>query len=143
MIDEPTTTEINNADESPQNYTRAVFQKGMNVFVEGEPGDIAYVIQSGKVEVLKGHVEQTSLGFREKGETIGEMALFSDMPRAATVVARENTVVLGISKEAFAYRMETMDPAMRSIMGNLVARLREVSTHLVMKKEKTVWAKRG
>ena len=129
--------------EEPKDFVRAEFSKGAYIFTEGEPGDLAYVIQKGSVEIVKGLIDKTRLGTRSKGEVIGEMALFDDSARIATVIALEDTVVIGISREAFQGRLNAMDPPMRAIMENLVSRLAELSVRMVTSKTPDNWKKRS
>ena len=48
---------------------------GEELFAEGDPGDKAYVIKEGELEVIKKSVERdVLLAVRKTGEVIGEMA---------------------------------------------------------------------
>ena len=59
------------------------------LFAEGEPGDRAFVIRSGEVEISKGSAgRDVLLAVRTTGDVIGEMALIEDAPRMATATAR-------------------------------------------------------
>ncbi len=127
----------------PKNFTKQEFATGSHIFNEGDTGDMAYVIQSGSVEIFKGLlVDKVSLGKRSRGAVIGEMALFGDSARVATAVALEKTVVVGISRDAFRKRLDSMDPSMRAIMESLVDRVSDLSTRMVMTKNQDVWNKR-
>jgi CRP-like cAMP-binding protein len=62
---------------------------------EGDEGKSMYVIQSGKVEVIKKRPEgELKLRIMTKGEIFGEIALFDHMPRSATVF----NILEGMSK---------------------------------------------
>jgi len=79
---------------------RRSFREGEAVFHEGEPGVGMYVIESGSVRVFicapdSHEIELASLG---KGEFFGEAALLEDEPRSATVVALEDTALIGLFK---------------------------------------------
>ena len=59
---------------------------GEELFAEGDPGDQAYVIKEGELEVIKKSVDRdVFLAIRKSGEVIGEMALLEDAPRSATI----------------------------------------------------------
>lgn len=71
---------------------------GATVFAQGEPGDRYFVIDEGIAEVLgDGHIV-TTLG---RGEGFGEIALLRRVPRTATVRARTNLRLEGLSSDRF------------------------------------------
>lgn len=74
------------------------YEPGQIVFRQGDPGECAYFVQSGEVEVVReGPEGETVLARLAKGQHFGEMALLSNQPRNATVrvVARTRLAVLG------------------------------------------------
>ncbi len=77
-----------------------IYEAGEVIINEGDEGDEAYVIYSGKVEVYRsvsgGIVKLNSLG---PGELFGELALFGDGFRSASVKATEETIIGVIAKE--------------------------------------------
>jgi len=113
------------ADET--RYFKKTFEESKYLIREGEPGEVAYVIQKGEVEIVKGFVNARHLAFRVKGDVIGEMALLDNRPASASARAMTDVEVVGISREEFQARADAMDPAMRSIMLHLVKRLRDAS----------------
>jgi HEAT repeat protein len=76
-----------------------VFSEGELLAVRGEPGDTLYVIVDGQVQVL-GAGEQ-ELAVRGPGDFIGEMAVISSKPRAASLLATSDVRVLELHKPAF------------------------------------------
>jgi eukaryotic-like serine/threonine-protein kinase len=74
---------------------RKVFPPGSVIIREGDVGDAAYMIVSGRCQVTRRVGEQeepiTTMG---AGDVFGEMALLLAEPRAATVVAEDNVTVL-------------------------------------------------
>ena len=76
-----------------------VFSEGELLAVRGEPGDTLYVIIDGQVQVL-GAGEQ-ELAVRGPGDVIGEMAVISSKPRAASLLATSDVRVLELHKPAF------------------------------------------
>jgi signal transduction histidine kinase len=71
---------------------------------EGDPGDALYIVEKGRVAVLKGIGGGRSalLGYRGQGEILGEMSLVGRQPRSASVVAVEDTELLRIDAADFA-----------------------------------------
>ena len=102
---------------------------------EGELGDKVYVLEQGRVEVLKsvGH-EQRLLKELGPGDCFGEMALLDISPRSATVRALEDCQALEIPAAAL-YQLYREDLAQFSLlslnMGREVSRrLRETESLL-------------
>jgi len=79
---------------------RVAFLAGDIIIRQGDPGDFAYIIESGRVEILLGQPDGRSqcVGTRGIDTMIGEMALVDDAPRTATVRALEDCTLLRISK---------------------------------------------
>jgi len=74
------------------------FEQGVDIIVQGEPGDRFYVIEQGLVEVFQGD------SFRRRqdvGDSFGEIALLRGSPRTATVRTVEKTRVLALDREPF------------------------------------------
>jgi CRP-like cAMP-binding protein len=105
---------------------RAQFSPGECVFREGEFAMCAYIVESGRVEVMKealgGPILINTLG---PGELFGEMALLGDTNRTATVNAVESTTLLVVNPTALTYKLEAADPVVRRLVKVLIARLRD------------------
>jgi cAMP-dependent protein kinase regulator len=77
------------------------FEPGVSIVTEGESGSSMFALVEGRVDVVR----QLEGGQRRKvvsmgeGEFFGEMALLSESPRLASVVAAERTVVLELTRE--------------------------------------------
>jgi CRP-like cAMP-binding protein len=71
---------------------------GTDVIVEGARGDEFFVILDGTVRVTRGVTRIAELG---PGDFFGEMALFDDVPRNATVTSTEPLRVLILGRDAF------------------------------------------
>jgi serine phosphatase RsbU (regulator of sigma subunit) len=99
--------------------------EGTVVFREGEHDDTMYVIQSGRVAIVKGNYEDpVVLAYRGKGEILGEMALLDDQPHSASVIALDETQLLCVHRTDFQKLLEG-DPALvMQIMSTLSTRLR-------------------
>lgn len=82
------------------------FQKGEIIFSEFEPGDAFYLIQSGRVELVKiiGDIEKT-LDILQPSEMFGEMAILEDSPRSATAIALDPVKVLEFNRANFEVLM--------------------------------------
>ena len=76
------------------------------IFEEGSSAERFYIVMEGEVEVWKDFrdTERDLLAVHGKGHLFGEMALIDDLPRSATVVARDLTRLLYIERKDF-YRI--------------------------------------
>ncbi|MDR2158488.1 MAG: Crp/Fnr family transcriptional regulator [Treponema sp.] len=86
-------------------FTRT-FQAGEMIFSEFEPGDTFYLIQSGRVELVKiiGDIERT-LDILQPSEMFGEMAILENSPRSATAIALDTVKVLEFNSQNFEILM--------------------------------------
>ncbi|MBM4379506.1 MAG: mechanosensitive ion channel [Deltaproteobacteria bacterium] len=77
------------------------FGRGEQVIEQGAPGQTFYVVAEGTVAVLTGKptVEVARLS---TGATFGEMSLLTGEPRAATVVAATDALLLELDRPTFA-----------------------------------------
>ena len=96
------------------------------IIEEGSPGDCAFIIEKGSVEVSKITLngEKLVLGILEKSEIFGEMGLIDGLPRSATVTALEDCVVCVFTKETFNNLADHNPEALIPIFKVLVRRLR-------------------
>lgn len=104
---------------------------GQELFAEGSPGDRAYVIVEGELEIIKGAGGRPILlAVRKSGEVIGEMALLEEAPRMASVRARSDALLLAISQDQLDYLLNTSASASRAMMNTVLARWRNVTAAL-------------
>ena len=73
------------------------------IFVEGSTADRFYIVMEGRVEVWKNFYDPKPdlLAIHGSGRFFGEMALIDDLPRSATVVAKERTRLLYLYRDDF------------------------------------------
>ena len=71
--------------------------------IEGAIADRFYIVMDGRVEVWKNYYDPRPdlLAVHGPGHFFGEMALIDELPRSATVVAKEATRLLYLSREDF------------------------------------------
>ncbi|MDR1248754.1 MAG: Crp/Fnr family transcriptional regulator [Treponema sp.] len=84
-----------------ERFTRT-FEPGEMIFSEFEPGEAFYLIQEGRVELVKviGDVEKT-LDILQPTEMFGEMAILENSPRSATAIALDKVQVLEFNRQNF------------------------------------------
>ena len=114
-----------------QDLSEVQLAGGEELFAEGAPGDKAYIIREGKLEILTSSGgREVLIAVRKVGEFIGEMALLEEAPRMATVRAREDSLVLAIEKEHFDALVDRSPSALKSMLRTVLARLRETQDTL-------------
>ncbi len=98
------------------------------IFREGKPGNAAYVVQEGKVEVFKtlNGDEEVILGTIEAGGLFGELALVDNKPRMASARATERTVLIAINRQTFEKKMAGSDRFIKAILRILLGNYRTV-----------------
>ncbi len=82
------------------------YSAGQSIFFEYEPGNTFYLIQSGRVKIVKifGNIEKT-IDILKPGEFFGEMALLENAPRSASIVALDDCKLLEFNQDNFEMLM--------------------------------------
>jgi CRP-like cAMP-binding protein len=110
---------------------RVGFDPGRLIVRQGDTADAAYLIIDGQAEVLvetpSGPVTLATLG---ANETVGEMGILTNMPRNATVRAKDRVIALRISKDPFMRMVREFPNISVSIMQELAYRLDAVNNQL-------------
>lgn len=109
-------------------FDREVFEGQELVFQWGDPGDSAYVIEEGCVEVLTGvGPAQRRIAILTEGAMFGEVALLDRQPRTASVRALVPTRLIRIDRSHVEELLLRSDSVIQYLMHLLLARFR--STH--------------
>lgn len=108
-----------------------VYQDGEIIVKQGEVGNSMYVIQSGKAEVVEeANGKNVPLAVLGEKDFFGEMALFEDQVRSATVRAIGAVRVLTIDKKTLLRRIQ-QDPALAfRMLEHLSHRLRRLDCEI-------------
>ena len=100
---------------------RTTFAHGGVVFIKGDPGDFAYVVASGQVDIRHGgHIVETM----RPGELFGEMALIDFEPRSASAVAVGATELVLIDRPLFEQLVQDEPGFAMKILRLMARRLR-------------------
>jgi len=84
------------------------FQAGETIIQEGDSGDRIYIIKSGEVNAVKNlDGEDKLLRYLNEGDYFGERALMLDEPRAASVIATQDTECYSLSRDSFNKLIES------------------------------------
>lgn len=101
------------------------YQPGQEILRQGDTGVGAFIIRSGKVEIVQekdGKV--TQLATLGPGEVFGEMALLDEFPRSASARAVEPTTCLGIQRWHFKGILESHPQLALALLPILTRRIR-------------------
>jgi len=111
------------------------FKSGETVIHEGDKGDSLFIVRNGSVEVYKTSDDggEISLGELPEGSYFGELSLFDEHPRSATVRTLENTDFLTLSRldlaNALQGHFEIEKNLYRNTMMETFSRFRTVQTN--------------
>jgi EAL domain-containing protein (putative c-di-GMP-specific phosphodiesterase class I)/CRP-like cAMP-binding protein len=98
---------------------------GSIIFREGDAGDCAYVIDSGRVLVyLTKDQEEIPISILGAGEIFGEMSLIDNLSRSASVRCIEDCVLTVITREQMLQRFQGSDGLVQLLLKVLMTRLR-------------------
>lgn len=114
---------------------RRFVPKDTLIMKEGDPGNSAYLIQSGSVQVYTQSDERkVSLARLDIGQIFGEMALIFDERRTASVIALEDCNLIVITRQSFQEKLSKTDPTIRAIVQMLTQRVISANNTVVNKK---------
>jgi aquaporin Z len=100
---------------------------GEVVMREGEPGDLAYLVERGALQVTRGGRVLAELG---PGSWVGEMSLLLDEPRTATVIAATEAQLRPVTRDSFG-RLLAEDPhRTQDLVRQLARRVKDASDRL-------------
>ena len=120
-------------DESSQ---RGIFPPGTCIFLEGDTGSHAYLIERGRVEISVTKVgREMVIALLGPGELFGEMALIDDQTRTATATAIEETEVVAITRERLQGKIEQADPVLALLLRVVLKRFRWSLNHVLSHRE--------
>ena len=108
------------------------FARSEVVFHNDDPAGHVFLITSGTVKVSvpdeQGH--EVVVALQRGGDVFGELALFDDGPRSATVTAITETHTLALARQEFIGALERNPDAMRRMLGLLVKTVRRSTGHI-------------
>jgi len=122
-----------------------IYLDGEAIIRQGEPGDRMYIVQTGTVAVIgqkSGGVEFHIANLKE-GDIFGEMALFEQETRSATVRALGEARVISIDKKGFLRRVHE-DPSLAyRLMQQMSQRIRRMNVEIARLKGKLARERRS
>jgi len=115
------------ASSQKQKYSRR-----STVLHKDDVGDDTYLIMIGKVKVIVAHADgkEIILNILKAGDFFGEMAVFDNMPRSATVVAEEDCELLIISRETITNQIKRNPQIAFKMLADMSRRLRDADEQI-------------
>jgi len=101
---------------------RLEIPKGFEMIRQGDIGNDFYVVYEGNFDVF---VKHKKVGTTSKGETVGELALIHNAPRAATVTATEDSKVFAVHRAAFRFAMRNQKRKGRTLLAKALQKIPE------------------
>jgi CRP/FNR family transcriptional regulator len=116
------------------------FAPGEAVFREGDASDTCYVVHDGRARAIREHADgrQITLATFGPGDIFGELAMFDDELRSATVEAAEELDVLAILGNDMRRLMREHADIAVKLAVSLVRRLRAANERLARQSFQTV-----
>src|SRR5262245_12503530 len=111
------------------------FKPGQTVFSAGDIGSSMFIVASGGAEIFLpvpagGATDRVVLKTAYTGEYFGELSLFDRKPRSASVVTTTATVLLELTREAFANHVRLSSDVALAMLDDMADRLRETNSLL-------------
>ncbi len=102
------------------------YPAGDYLFREGDPGNAIYIIESGRVAIIKGTEDGNPLvlSYEGAGAVIGEISLLSQTPRSASVMAVEETSALVLHEREFWALFDETPNFRRLIVDTLIHQIK-------------------
>lgn len=109
------------------------FKAGVSVFAKGDTGQSMYIVLSGAVQIyLPGEGDDPRVVLKDArvGEYFGELSLFDDKPRSASVEVTVDTTLLELTREEFGDYISKSKTAAMTFLAEMAERLRETNALL-------------
>jgi diguanylate cyclase len=104
---------------------RISLKQGEYLFREGDAPSVAYLIESGEVEVSADRDgKRWVLSKLGAGDLLGEMAVIDDAPRTASARALSDCVLFQIDRAQISERLAGTDPIIRALLEGQLKRYR-------------------
>jgi EAL domain-containing protein (putative c-di-GMP-specific phosphodiesterase class I)/CRP-like cAMP-binding protein len=104
---------------------RHKYSAGEIIFRQGDPSELAYIIDSGDVEIYINHGDgDVVVSSLTTGEIFGEMGVIDDSPRSASARAKTDCKLSLVKKEQLKERIQMSDPVVKLVIRRLLTRVR-------------------
>jgi CRP-like cAMP-binding protein len=106
-------------------------EAGEILFEEGDPGDMAYFVEEGQLDVFLRRGDDTiTVNTILRGQVVGEMAVIDSAPRSTSVRANAPTRLREMRPETLQAMVAKADPGLQALMRTLLNRLRAATNQV-------------
>ena len=104
---------------------------GETLMHQGEEGDSMYLVVSGRLRAYTRSDDgsERMVGEMSRGQTVGELSLYTGEPRAATVVAVRDSVLVRLAKSEFTQLLQSSAQVSIVLTRQIVLRLKSEGRH--------------
>lgn len=109
------------------------YEKGQRIFLEGDPGDALYIVQSGFVKIYRIAEDgrEKTLALFAQGDFFGDLSLLDGQPRSAMAEALEKSTLFVLYRHDFLEMMDANPGASQVLIKELASRLRRTNTDVM------------
>lgn len=112
-----------------------VYRDGETIIRQGDVGSSMYVIQEGEVEVVRLHNgKAVRLAVLGQGDIFGELSLFGNDQRSATVLALGDVRAITVDRKIFLSRIQEDVTLAFRMFQNMATRLNHMNAELAILK---------
>lgn len=113
---------------------------GETLMSQGEPGDAMYLTVSGRLRAYISDDDGRQRMVREitRGQMVGEMSLYTDEPRSATLVAIRDTVLVRLGKAEFKQLLSISSQVSIALTRQIIQRLQTEDSRSSMDRPVTI-----
>lgn len=109
-----------------EDFVTCTLRQGDIIFHQGEPGQMLYLIGAGRVRIymLQEDGQEMSVVLMGPGNIFGEFALIDDLPRSASAVALQDTLLFALSRERYREHLRRCPQLALNFLAILSSKLR-------------------
>jgi uncharacterized membrane protein len=115
-----------------EHVVERTFRAGETVFAQGDPSHAMYVVARGQLNIYLPGEESRRISLKDvgPGEFFGELALFDDLPRSASVLATTDCVLFELERDTLDKFLDHRPRAALALLRMMTQRLRATNVLL-------------
>lgn len=113
--------------------TTRKLEAGETLFSMGDPAGAAFVVMAGRMKIARAADDEGRellLDIVGPGAVLGELAMFGDAPRSASIIALAPSELVAIDRRDFLAVVRTHPELAITLLGNLADKIRTLTTSL-------------